>query len=384
MSNNRYNSGDNIYMTLSLFDQQLFEKVVLEKFPGKTEFSKTEILIMLNEMTKAEKYYPRGVLSKGGKYKVFKYFVRYCLYRNLANFDTMLLLTGDKGVGKSSFGIMLCREWCSLLGIPFSPRHHIAYSNSQVQERIDNLPRFHPLLSDESVNFASGAEWAKLENRELRKKIAQVRTRHLFFILCWPMKVNKIEKTYLDSFVNYWVHIIKRGVGAIFVKDINPVTDSWRLSLFKDIGGFTEFTGIDKVKKKLMGHPNFWYIITAPKPSEDFYKRYLVIREKNIYNEDGVLTNMSRQDIHKAILVKVLQDIMVRDSSLSMKRLLLHIENEYGFSMKESELKAVIADAEMLIEKLKNEKYNLVTFKDEKEWKNMSDKNDPETEAGIE
>jgi hypothetical protein len=359
-------------MSLSLFDQQLLEKVIDEKFKDKREFNRTEILIILNEMTKVEKYYPRGTLLKGAKYKVFKYFVRYCLYRNLANFDTMLLLSGSKGTGKSSFAIMLGREWCQLLGIPFSPRHHIAYSNAQVQERIDNLERFHPLIADEAVNFASSSEWAKVENRELRKKLAQVRTRHLFFILCWPMKVNKIEKSYLDSFVNYWIHIFKRGTGAIFVPDLNPVSDAWRLNLFKDIGGFTEFTGVDKVKKKLSGHPNFWYMITAPKPSEAFYSKYLVIREKNIYNTEGVLSNMSKQDVHKAILVKVLQDIMVRDSSLSMKRLLLHIKNEYGFDMRESELKLVINDAELLIEKLKAEKYNLGVFKDENEWKNIT------------
>lgn len=371
-------------MTLSLFDQTLFEKVVAEKFPEKENFNKTEILMILNEMTKAEKYYPKGKVTKGEKYKVFKYFVRYCLYRNLANFDTMILISGDKGTGKSSFAIMLAREWCSLLGISFSSRNHMAYSNAQAMERIGNLNRFSPLICDEAVNFASAAEWAKLENRELRKKIAQVRTRHLFFILCWPMKVNKIEKSYLDSFVNYWIHIMKRGVGAIFIKDINPVTDSWRLSLFKDIGGFTEFTGIDKIKKKLGAHPNFWYIITAPKPSEDFYKRYLVIREKNVYNQDGVLTNMTRQDIHKALLIKVLQDIMIRDSSLSMKRLILHIKNEYGFDMKESELKRVLEDAEMLIDKLKTEKYNLGVFKDEGEWKNTSEANDENEDTDLE
>lgn len=358
-------------MTLSLFDQQLFEKVVDEKFKDKNEFNRAEILIILNEMTKVEKYYPRGTILKGAKYKVFKYFVRYCLYRNLANYDTMLLISGNKGSGKSSFAIMLAKEWCTLLGIGFSPQHHMAYSNQQVQERVENLNRFSPLVCDESINFASAAEWSKVENRELRKKLAQVRTRHLFFILCWPMKVSKIEKSYLDTFVNYWIHIFKRGTGAIFVPDLNPVSDAWRLNLFKDVGGFTEFTGVDKVKKKLSGHPNFWYIITAPKPSEAFYAKYLVIREKNIYNIDGVLTNMSRQDIHKAILVKVLQDIMVRDSSLSMKRLLLHIKNEYGFDMKESELKAVINDSELLISKLKTEKYGLGVFKDETEWKNI-------------
>ena len=359
-------------MTLSLFDQQLFEKVVDEKYTGKTEFTKTEVVLILNEMTKIEKYFPRGKVTQGAKHKVFRYFVRYCLYRNLANYDTMLLLSGNKGTGKSSFAIMLAREWCSLLGIPFSPRHHIAYSNQQLQERIDNLARFSPCIADEAVNFASAAEWAKVENRELRKKLAQVRTRHLFFILCWPMKVAKIEKSYLDSFVNYWIHIIRRGVGVIFVPDLNPVTDAWRLNLFKDIGGFTEFTGLDKVKKKLMGHPNFWYMITAPKPSEAFYRKYLVTREKNVYNTEGVLANMTRQDIHKAILVKTLQDIMVRDSSLSMKRLILHIKNEYGFDMRESELKIVINDAEQLIDKLRSEKYNLGAFKDETDWKNIT------------
>jgi len=133
-------------MTLSLFDQQLFEKVVDEKYTGKTEFTKTEVVLILNEMTKVEKYFPRGKVTQGAKHKVFRYFVRYCLYRNLANYDTMLLLSGNKGTGKSSFAIMLAREWCSLLGIPFSPRHHIAYSNQQTQERIDNLSRFSPLI----------------------------------------------------------------------------------------------------------------------------------------------------------------------------------------------------------------------------------------------
>lgn len=141
-------------MTLSLFDQQLFEKVVDEKYKDKKEFSRTEVLIILNEMTKAEKYYPKGQILKGAKYKVFKYFVRYCLYRNLANYDTMLLISGGKGTGKSSFSIMLAREWCQLLGISFSAKNHMAYSNQQVQERIDNLPRFSPLVCDEAINFA--------------------------------------------------------------------------------------------------------------------------------------------------------------------------------------------------------------------------------------
>ena len=33
-----------------------------------------------------------------------------------------------------------------------------------------------------------------------------------------------------------------RGTGAIFVKDNNPVNDTWRLEEFKKLGSYTEFT----------------------------------------------------------------------------------------------------------------------------------------------
>ena len=101
-------------MSLSYFDQQLFEVVVTKNFPKeKLEFSKGDILMILNEMSNTDKYYSKDTHeTKIARHKVFKYFVRYCLYRNLANFDSLVLLTGEKGVGKSSFAMMLCREWC--------------------------------------------------------------------------------------------------------------------------------------------------------------------------------------------------------------------------------------------------------------------------------
>jgi intein/homing endonuclease len=106
--------------------------------------------------------------------------------------------------GKSSCAMMMAREWCRLIGIQFSPKRHIAYSNADVMNKIDTLNPFEPLIADESVRFASAAEWAKRENRELKKRLAQVRTKHLFFILCFPLKVYKLDKVYLESFVNYW------------------------------------------------------------------------------------------------------------------------------------------------------------------------------------
>ncbi len=59
-------------------------------------------------------------------------------------------------------------------------------------------------IANDFIVHNSSADWNKKESKELRKKLAQVRTKHLLFILCFPLKIYKMEKNYLESFVNYW------------------------------------------------------------------------------------------------------------------------------------------------------------------------------------
>lgn len=342
-------------MPVGFVEVRLFHEVILKNFPvEKEEFNKEEILFIISEMNIADKYLSERK-QKNSPHKVFKYFVRYCLYRNLANFDTLILLTGDKGVGKSSFAIMLAKEWCRILGIAFNPNTFIAYSNVQMTERIENLNKFSPLIGDESVLFASSENWNKRENKDLKLKLAQVRTKHFFFILCFPLKIKKVDKSYLDSFVNYWIDLFSRGKGALYVRSLSPAMESWRIDDFKELGNYNEFTSSEEIAKKLSKHPNFWYLITAPKPSEKLYKRYLMVRERNVYNQVGALANISKQDICRALLIKIFQDIMMRDSSVSFKRILISIKSEYDFDLKEKDIKDVIEDATLLLQKIKEE-----------------------------
>ena len=69
---------------------------------------------------------------------------------------------------------------------------------------IINVKNNNNYIANNFVVHNSSADWAKKENRELKKKLAQVRTKHLLYILCFPLKVAKVEKTYLESFTNYW------------------------------------------------------------------------------------------------------------------------------------------------------------------------------------
>ena len=78
-------------------------------------------------------------------------------------------------------------------------------------------------------------------------------------ILCWLKKIfnSKFisnEKEILITFSNsihcwnYWIDLFGRGKGAIYVKDKNPLQDSWRLKEFGKVGSYTEFTNIPQVQ----------------------------------------------------------------------------------------------------------------------------------------
>ena len=257
--------------------------------------------------------------------------------------------------GKSSFAILLAREWCSLLGIRFDPERHLAYSNRDVMNKIDMLNPWEPLVCDESVRFASSADWAKKESKELRKKIAEVRTKHLLFILCFPLKISKVEKNFLDAFTNYWCDLFGRGMGAIYVKDRNPVNDPWRMKDFKNVGSYTEFSSLSDVEKRLKKHPNFWQIVKFPKPPEWLYAKYLKVRERNVYDEDSVRELVTTEDVHRSLLLLALQDIMMNDATLNLNRISIHIKNTYDIPIAKKNIQSILTDAKHLVTKIREE-----------------------------
>ena len=122
--------------------------------PETMRFRYNEVLFLIQELLKDEgrEYFSEHMGLRG--FGIFREFVKMLLYRNLANYDSMVLLTSDKGTGKSSCAMMMARAWCQLIGRQFSPKRHIAYSNADVMNKIDTLNHFEPLIADESVRFA--------------------------------------------------------------------------------------------------------------------------------------------------------------------------------------------------------------------------------------
>ena len=406
--------------------------------------------------------------------------------------------------------IKVYTEKCKLCKKDFIPRNSLNYvkiqsikkGNSTKVFDIVNIPKNHNFVAnnmvvhncDEAVRFASTSDWAKSDSKILRKKLAQVRTKHLFFILCFPLKITKMEKTYLDSFVNYWcitgdtkinmkidnkkqtmqvkdligtsaevlsyniktkkkeykkyenviltkenetvyqvklingdlikatkehlfltihgwtklnnlstldkimtksgkfvkvdsinklnkredvydivgvednhnfiannmvVHncdLFGRGQGALFVKDRNPVNDTWRMKDFKNVGSYTEFASLGSIEKRLMKHPNFWKIIKFPKPPQWLYNKYLKVRERNVYSEESVRSTVTSEDIYKSLLLLALQDVMMNDTTLNINRIALHIKNTYDMPIPKKQIQSILIDAKQLVNTIRSER----------------------------
>jgi hypothetical protein len=146
-----------------------------------------------------------------------------------------------------------------------------------------------------------------------------------------------------------------RGLGAIYVKDKNPSNDPWRLKDFKNVGSYTEFTSLTEIEKKLKKHPNFWKIIKFPKAPNWLYTKYLKVRERNVYDEDVVRSEVSSTDIYKSLLLLALQDIMVNDTTLTMNRITLHVKNQYDIPISKKQVQQIMTDAKQLIMKIREE-----------------------------
>ncbi len=144
-----------------------------------------------------------------------------------------------------------------------------------------------------------------------------------------------------------------RGVGAIYVKNRNPSMDSWCVKDFAKLGNYSEFTELSKVESILKKHGNFWKIIKFPKPSEKLYSKYLEVREKNVYDDDSVMSNVSKEDVHNALLILSLRDILLNDDTLTVNRIILHIRNEYDINITKQVVQAAIEDAKQLVLKIR-------------------------------
>ena len=218
--------------------------------------------------------------------KLIKYFRKY----QEADLFPIVAVTGPLGSGKSSFSMQCSIKYSKNYFNEkhyFSCKKYIAYDNPEVLSKYYNLPEFSPLIADEAARFAMGEDWNKAINKELKKVTAQIRPRHLLFLMNIPNFL-WLDRKYRDELVCMWVWVPIRGYAIIFQPDDNPgESDRWHLADFRKYKyRISLFSDIQRIYNLVSKHKCFFDLVQFPKVPEDIYQEYLKLREQKTYTEN--------------------------------------------------------------------------------------------------
>jgi len=200
------------------------------------------------------------------------------------DFDCLILITSPKGFGKSSLSLQIADKLHKrYLDTPFNLEEQVAFTPEQVQERIKNLPEYSALVWDEAVMGAMGEDWNKAVSRALKKDITLCRTKHLVILMNMP-NIAWLDNKYRSTLVNFWIHIINRGMGVWFSPDLRPsVKDCWNLDYLDKIFGRKSIDPMTEPHNALnlfKRHTCFQEWFKFPKVRDNLYQRYLKIRNE--------------------------------------------------------------------------------------------------------
>ena len=308
----------------------------------------------------------------GGAYQKIRDFVLYIRAMQESDLDVFTITSAKKGLGKSTLIIQIARNYLFVFGLKCKackhewvytgkaiisgeygeiklkeekimeacPKCHsvenvegvneidldiyLAYDNSDVEKLIYELPEYSPIVADEGVRIMMGEDFAKGESKSLKRLFAQMRTKHLLFLVN-IQKFRWIESKYRDDMATFWIRILKRGLNLILEPDLGEVDDPWHLKEFQDILGsyfyFTPENEIQERAEKLVNkHPccRDWFK-TPPLPA-DLYARYLEIRDRKAYEKKDPLKKLDQKEIAKIIIYNLIHNWFPIYDSIEMKR----------------------------------------------------------------
>ena len=227
-----------------------------------------------------------------GSYSKFNAFTRILrLLVTVEDLDAFTGVSGFKGFGKSSFSIGCCKRIVeNYMGENYGVKavgKYTAYSNQDVQDKVRDLPDYSPLACDEAVNFALGEDWMKSENKELKKVLTKIRTKHLMLFFNIP-DLFWLDTKYRENMMGIWIDIVRKGYCTLNFPNLSPgLEDHWmRDWLKKEFKGihWSYFQGFDRGMKKLQSYPCYYDQFPFPKLPQDLYAEHLRLREDQIFS----------------------------------------------------------------------------------------------------
>lgn len=185
----------------------------------------------------------------------------------------------------------------------------MAYDMEEVESKVkdrDELPDWSPLTCDEAVRFAYSQDFAKSENKEMKKMFNQDRPRKLIRFLNIP-KFKRLDSGYREI-ASYWVWVMqrtdKKALGLISLQDKGSIDDPFRIKeLHTIIGSYNEHTPMDillqKCERAKAKHPCVLDFFMIPPLPEDVYRDYEVYRNIKVFERDKEDLDVDQKELAK-------------------------------------------------------------------------------------
>ena len=132
-----------------------------------------------------------------------------------ADWDIMIVITGEVGCGKSTLGQILGFRLDDL----FDQTKNIVYipTTESMISTFNAIDRYQVFMLDEALELFYKMDFMKEYQKTLIKLYARERKQNKISILCLPAFTD-LTKQLRDKRVKIWIHIIERGFGLIFTK----------------------------------------------------------------------------------------------------------------------------------------------------------------------
>lgn len=228
------------------------------------------------------------------KYDHLENFVDLLTWRRRNDFDNFIVLTGYKGVGKSTLAYHIVNRYLQAIDRKIHLKNNVVYSDSveEIQDKINNSTDGDALWFDEGARLILAEDWNSRNSRFLKKLFAEIRTKHLCVIFCMPYSFTRIDTKYRESLITTWIWLPLRAFGIVFQPIISPTYEGFAetfLSKHNRSHKFFELATSDpddaknKILKGVWNAPSFLDSISWPDFPSDQKEKYLKLRDEAVY-----------------------------------------------------------------------------------------------------
>jgi predicted XRE-type DNA-binding protein len=289
--------------------------------------------------------------------------------RQKENKDAGIVITGDKGDGKTTLAYWLASFADSNFSITrnfiFNPHFKI------VSEKIWGMEESAPIL-DEGMKALYRQNWFKEAQKTLYQMLNTTRIMRNALFVCIP-DWHDLRGGFMKTLVNYWIHIPTRGLGIVMQKspcefevdrwnikeNLKIFRDSTRRISYADLGD--DVNKLVSVHKKLPNYIGYLLFPQMPPEEEAAYKAISDPTKKTMWdmNEDTAPESermkKTRDSLMKAVYLLNTRTAKMTQADISRELGLNDASISQWLKVIKSELQKQVIPAEAVVDERGNE-----------------------------